>query len=254
MIFDSLTNSIAADTGKLYIPAEFRIFGDNSTVYNRTSEIAETKVINFSGHIVKSWVAAGLSVYILLIFFMLKGQTSTIRKMFINYRFTKKQYEETSRITTVNTMYIILFTIIVVSIQFSLWNDYQEYTMAAVPFFALSGIFAVQSVSLKLLALVCRSENIIGEIRLNRNLYLSVSGIVIFPFTVLALLYEGTEIKTAALTVSEILPGILMLLMMIRLSKVFSDAKISYLFHFLYLCVFEISPYLALFIVFENIN
>jgi hypothetical protein len=254
MISDSLTNNIATDTGKLYIPEEFKIFGENSVVFNRTSEIAETKTINHSDNFVKNGVAVGLSICILLIFYSLKGRISSIQKMFVNYRFAKKQYEETSRITAINTIYIILFAIIVVSIQFSLLNNYQEYEMTIIPFLALSIILIVQSIALKLLALISHSESIIGEIRLNRNLYLSISGIIILPPTVLALLYEGTEVETIALIVSKILLGIIILSMIIRLSKVFSEANVSYLFHFLYLCIFEISPYLALFIVFENIN
>jgi hypothetical protein len=254
MISDSLTNNIATDTGKVYIPEEFKVFGENSLIFNRTSEIAEVAIINYSDRFVKNGVVVGLSIYILLIFLSLQGKIANIRKMFVNYRFAKKQYEETNRITSVNTTYIILLAIIVISIQFSLLNNYQEYKMSMVTFLILSGILIVQSIALKLLALICHSENIIGEIRLNRNLYLSISGIIILPPTVLALLYEGTEVETAALIVSKILLGIIILSMIIRLSKVFSEANVSYLFRFLYLCVFEISPYLALFIVFENIN
>ncbi|MDR1130099.1 MAG: DUF4271 domain-containing protein [Prevotellaceae bacterium] len=254
MISDSLTNSIATDTGKLYVPEEFKVFGENSVVYNRTSEITEAKAMNQRDDFVKGWIAVGLSIYILLIFLTLKGRMTSIHRMFVSYRFAKKQYEETSRVSTLNTTYIILFTIIVVSVQFSLLNNYQEYGMAIVPFLSLLGIFIVQSAALKLIALVCHSESIMGEINLNRNLYLSISGISIMPLTVLALLYEGSKVETAALIASEILLGLLVLFMMIRLSKIFFEAKVSYLFRFLYLCVFEISPYLALFVVFENIN
>jgi hypothetical protein len=254
MISDSLTNNTVTDTGKLHVPEEFKIFGENTAVCHRTSEITEAKTINHHDHFVKSGVAVGLSIYILLIFLALKGRMSSIRKMFADYRFAKKQYKETSRITTINTTYIILLAIITVSIQFSLLNSYPEYKMATVPFLSLSGILIVQSAALKLLAMVCHSETIMEEISLNRNLYLSISGITILPPTVLALLYEGTGVETVALIVSEILLGIIILAMMIRLSRVLSDANVSYLFRFLYLCIFEISPYLALFIVFENIN
>ncbi|MDR1341006.1 MAG: hypothetical protein LBK58_13280, partial [Prevotellaceae bacterium] len=207
MISDSLTNS-ATDTGKLYIPREFKVFGESSLAYNRVSEITESPSINHRDNIVRSWLAVGLSIYILLIFFALKGRMSSIHRMFVSYRFAKKQYEETSRVTTLNTTYIILFAIIVVSIQFSLWSNYREYGMATVPFLSLSGIFIVQSAALKLLGMICHSEDIMGEISLNRNLYLSVSGITVMPLTVLALLYEGSEVETAALIISEILLGI----------------------------------------------
>jgi hypothetical protein len=245
--------SMAVDTGKIYIPAEFKIFGDKSTVYNRTSEITETKPVNFSNRIVKSWISAGLVLYLLLLFFALR-RLLVIQKMVTDYRFAKKQYEETSWITTSNIVPVILFTIVVVSVQYSLWSDYQEFAMIIIPILLLSGIFMIQSASLKLLGLVCRSENVTGEVRLNRSMYMSIVGIIISPLVILALLYEGTVVKMVALIASEVLLGILVLLMLIRLSKVFSEAKISYLFRFLYLCVFEISPYLAAFIVFENIS
>jgi hypothetical protein len=142
----------------------------------------------------------------------------------------------------------------VISIQISLINKYQEYKMVAVFFLALLGIRFLQSAALRLLAVICKSENILGEVNLNRKLYLSVTGMITLPATVLALLYGGTTVEQAALLISKILFGILILLMVIRLLRVFKEAKISYFFRFLYLCTLEISPYLALFIVFENIN
>jgi hypothetical protein len=254
MLSDSLINNIAADTGNVYIPAEFRIFGDKSVVYNSVSEMPATKNINHSEHIVKSGVAAGLSIYFLMIFFVLKGRISSISKMFTDYRFAKKQYETTGRIRTVNTAYTILFTIIVASIQFSLMLNYKEYKMTAVPFLALSGIFIIQLAALKLVAMICKAENILGEIRLNRKLYLSVLGMAILPQTIVALLYAGTYIEETAFVVSKILAAILILFMTIRIMRVFAEAKVSYFFRFLYFCTFEISPYLAMFIIFENIK
>jgi hypothetical protein len=254
MISDSLANNMAADTGSLHISVESWIFGENSTVYDRTSEILEAKTVNHSDHFVKSGVAAGLCIYFLIMLFVLKGRTSSIGKMLTDYRFTKKQYEATTRISTINTTYIVLFTIIIASVQFTLMANYQEYRMTAVSFLALSGIFLLQSAALKTVALICKSENILGEVNLNRKLYFGMLGIAVLPFTVLALLYAGTDVEETALAISKILAGILMLFMVIRILRVFSEARVSYFFRFLYLCTFEISPYLALFIVFENIK
>jgi hypothetical protein len=245
---------MAADTGNLYITAEYGIFGENSVAYNRISEMSEPKAINHSDHFVKSGVAAGLCIYFLIILFILKGRMSNICKMLADYRFTKKQYEATSRVSTINTTYIVLFTIIIASVQFSIMANYQEYKMAAVPFLALSGISIMQSAALKLVALICKSEDITGEINLNRKLHFGVLGMIILPFTIMALLYTGTDAEETSFVISKILTGILILFMMIRILKVFSEAKVSYFFRFLYLCTFEISPYLALFIVFENIR
>ncbi|MDR2286898.1 MAG: DUF4271 domain-containing protein [Prevotellaceae bacterium] len=254
MVSDSLINNIAADTGNVYIPAEFRIFGDKSIVYNSVSEMPASKTIDHSEHIVKSGVAAGLSVYFLMIFIVLKSRIPSISKMLTDYRFTRKQYEATSRIRTINTTYTVLFTIIVASIQFSLMVNYQEYKMMATPFLALSGIFIIQPVALRLVALICKSENIFGEIHLNRKFYLSILGMAILPLTIVALLYSGTRIEEIALVISKILAAILILFMTIRIMRVFAKANVSYFFRFLYLCTFEISPYLVLFIIFENIN
>lgn len=242
------------DTDSLYLSTKLEIFGKNSVVYNQVSEITETKIINHSNNLIRSGITVGLCIYFLLILLFLKGRISSIGKMFSDYRFTKKQYEETSRISSINTSYIVLFTIIVVAIQFSLINKFHEYKMTIIPFLALLGVFFLQSAALRLVALICKSENVLGEIDLNRKLYLSISGMIILPVTVLTLLYEGTDFGIIAILISKILFGILILLMMIRLLRVFAEAKVSYFFRFLYLCTFEISPYLALFIVFENIN
>jgi uncharacterized membrane protein YidH (DUF202 family) len=256
MIYDSLTNDIMIIPHSVNpsIPPEFEIFGENSVAYNIVSEITEAKSIDYSSHYVKSGVAVGLSIYFLLILLFLKGRILSLGKMFSDYRFTKKQYEETSRISAINTSFIILFTITVVSIQFSIVNNFHEYKMTIVSFLSLLGIFLLQSATLRLVALICKTENILGEVNLNRKLYLSVSGMIILPAIVLTLLYRETDFGKITLLISEILFGILILLMMIRLLRVLAEAKVSYFFRFLYLCTFEISPYLALFIVFENIN
>jgi hypothetical protein len=254
MALDSLINNVTADTGTVYIPAEFAIFGEHSETYHKVSEITESNVIDNGNTLVKNGVVVGLIVYFLLILFILKDRILYIRKMLLDYRFTKKQYAATSRITTMNTSYIILFTITVVSVQFALMNNYQDYELTAVPFLALFGIFTVQSAASKLIALICKSEDILGEIHLNRKLYLHVLGFAIMPLTVTALLYSDTQLAQAMFTVSKILAGVLMLSMTVRIMRVFADAKVSYFFRFLYLCTLEISPYLALFIVFENIN
>ncbi|MDR1886977.1 MAG: DUF4271 domain-containing protein [Prevotellaceae bacterium] len=250
MISDTLTNNIMADTGSFRISAESEIFGENSVAYNRVSEISETKTVNNYDQFVGSGIAAGLCIYFLCILFFIKYRFSNIHKMFIDYRFARKQYEETTRLGGMNISGIILFTITVCAIQFSLLNNYAEYKMTLVPFLALSGIFTLQSAGLKLVAWVCRAEYILGEIHLNRKLYFGILGIIILPTTVLSLLYEGTEVEETALAVSKILSGLLIILMLSRLFKVFSEAKVSYFFRFLYLCTFELSPYLALFIVF----
>jgi hypothetical protein len=255
MIADSLTNNnITTNAGSLYIPAEFGIFGEHSVVYHKVSEIAEAKPINQSDYIVKNGIATGICIYFLVILLISSGRILNICRMFINYRFAKKQYEETGRINAMNTLHIVLFTVIIVSIQFSLINNYQEYKLAAVPFLTLYGIFIVQSAALKLLAMICKSENVFGEIHLNRKMYFSMLGMVIWPLTITALLYPNPEIEQTVFMISKIVVGIVMLAMAIRILRIFSVAKISCFFRFLYLCAFEISPYLALFIVFENIN
>ncbi|MDR1581672.1 MAG: DUF4271 domain-containing protein [Prevotellaceae bacterium] len=254
MISDSLKNNIVENAGDLYIPAESGIFGKNSVVYYKTAEISEIKPINHSDNFVKSGIAVSLCIYFLLILFILKERISSISKMFDDYQFTKKQYEESSRISSINTTYIVMFTIMVVSVQFFLMNDYQEYKLLIVSFLALFGIFIIQSVVLKLVTFVCKSEDILGEVNLNRKLYLSILGMILLPMTVLALLYEGSNIEKIALIISRAIFCSLILFMIFRLRRIFSEAKVSYFFFFLYLCTFEISPYLALFIVFESIN
>jgi hypothetical protein len=185
-----------------------------------------------------------------VILFLLKGRISKISKMWTDYHFVKKQYEETTSIKTVNTTQLMLFTIVVAAIQFSLLSDYQDYKMVIVPFLALLGIFIFQSAFIRLTGWICKLEDVLGEIDFNRQIYLSILGIIILPLTLSALLYEGTIVEDTAFVTSEILLIFVLLFMIIRLVTVFSNAKIPYFFRFLYFCIFELSPYLILFIVF----
>jgi hypothetical protein len=254
MTSDTLANIITADTGNLYIPAEFSIFGKKSVVYNRVSEISEAKIIDNSEYLVKDEIAVSLCIYFFLILYILKDRIQAIGKMFVDYRFAKKQYKETNWTNTLNTSYTIMFTLIIASIQFSLIGNYQDYEFAMVIFMTLLGVFILQSASLKLVALICKTEDMFDEVHLNRKLYYSVSGIIVLPFTITALLYPGTEIERITFEISKIIACILYLSMIVRILRVFTDAKVSCFFRFLYLCTFEISPYLALFIVFKDIN
>jgi hypothetical protein len=244
---------IDADTTSLNILPDFdetSIFGGNSVVYNKVSEISEMRPRTDTDTFVKSGAAIGLAIYFLLILFFLKGRVSKISKMFTDYHFVKKQYDETTSIKAVNTTQLMLFTIVVMAIQFSLLSNYPDYKMALIPFFALSGIFIFQSALMRLTGWICKSEAMLGEIDFNRQIYLSTLGIIILPLTLSALLYGGTKVENTAFVISEILLAFVLIFMVIRLLTVFDQAKTPYFFRLLYFCVFELSPYLILFIVF----
>jgi hypothetical protein len=250
MIYDSI--AYHADTVNRLTVVN-GVFGEQSVVYHNVAEIAYP-LINPSTHIVMSIIATVLCIGFLLILLTLKGRIANVVKMVLDYRFTKKQYDEASRIGAMNTSHITLFTVSVVAVQIWLMTDHPEYRITGVVFLALLGVILLQSAALKIIAWICKSDDLLGEIALNRKLYADMVGAAVLPVTVVALLYNETEVEHIALYVSKILFTILIIATIARLLKVFGTAQVSYFFRFLYLCAFEISPYLALLIIFENID
>ncbi|MDR1895881.1 MAG: DUF4271 domain-containing protein [Prevotellaceae bacterium] len=247
---DNISEEIYVNSGK--------IFGNASIAYNSVSEIsysvtsyAEIKDVR-QELFVKSSIALGLIIYMLFVLFSLKRYVLSTYKLLTDYRFAKKQYESTTSINLMNPNSLILFTILVVAISFSMFYNVTEYQLIIVPALAFAGIIILQSALLKLSGWVSKNEEVMGEIVFNRKYYMSILGIIIFPLTVLILLYD-TKIQRIALIISAILTILLLLFMVIRILKIFSEAGFSYFSRFLYLCTLEISPYLALFVVFENV-
>ena len=234
------------------ITPDSTVFGETSIVYNRTADVALlTKTLPDRGdqHL-KGAVAIGtIFIYALIVLFIVKRYFIGIYMMIANYRIAQKQYEESSSITPKNPVFLIIFTMLVVSLLFSIQMQEEEHWQTVALFVTLIAIFWLQNIAVSLTGIIAKTENLFGEIIFNRKWFLSIGGILVFPTTLLALLYEN-RLQAYFLSVSLILLATVLLLMQIRLLNIFAKAGISYFFCFLYLCALEISPYLLLLIVF----
>jgi hypothetical protein len=115
----------------------------------------------------------------------------------------------------------------------------------------LAGVWILQVIASKVCAVITFTEDLINEISFNKQLVSGVAGIILFPVVVIMLLYDNPSINEAMLKTGAILLSVFVILMIIRTFAIFFVARISTFQFFLYLCIFEISPYLALCIVFQ---
>jgi hypothetical protein len=194
-----------------------------------------------------------LLVYLLAVLFTLRRHKSDLYKMFLDYRFARKHYEDSSDTSVVHPFYVVLFAIINVASLLALQFEQPDYRTAALLSAALSGVMLIQAGVMKVSGMLCQSDNIFNELEYNRKHYLSITGIIICPVTMLALLYDN-QTKIIALEAAKILGGVVMILMFVRLMKIFAETGVSYFFRFLYLCGLEISPYIVLYIVFKSVE
>lgn len=244
------------------VPVEFYtdasgIFGTMSITQHKVSDIS----INIPQqsneiHFIKSGIALGLIVFFLFILIYFKNSIISVYKILTDYRFSKKQFEESTTINVNNPVVLNIFTICILGISVFLTgydkNIISNFLMLPSFFLIFAGISLLQNGVLKVSGWASESVEIFGEILFNRNYYWGIIGLFLFPVTLIVLLYNLPVLSI--ILIYGILLGTLVLLMIIRILKVFSEARVSYFFRFLYLCTFEISPYLALLIVFKSIS
>jgi hypothetical protein len=201
----------------------------------------------------KGIAAFFLLVYLLAVLFALRHHKSDLYKMFLDYRFARKRYEDSSDTSAVHPFYVVLFAIINVASLLALQFEQPDYRTTALLSAALSGVMLIQAGVMKASGKLCQADNVFNELEYNRKHYLSITGIVICPVTMLALIHDSRT-TVVALEAAKILGGIVMILMFVRLMKIFAETGVSYFFRFLYLCGLEISPYIVLYIVFKSVE
>jgi hypothetical protein len=230
------------------------VFGTASTVFNTTDEVfCPQYIITEPSQYIKNGMALAMVVLMMIVLLFLKNHGYNLYRIIVNYRFAKKQYEETSSIPATGMLFMKIFTLLIVSIYFSLLLDLPEKYMITVPFAIFTAVFFAQNIFMRLTGFLCKTEEISGEIIFNRKYFFNIIGITVFPALLLSILYDSQQ-NRLFLSISGILLAITLATMQIRLMSVFTEAKVSYFFRFLYLCALEISPYFLLLIIFEYIG
>ena len=235
-------------TSNRYDAAPEEIFGANSVVYSTVTE--QTSNIEYKPQYINSFIVLGLIIFLSILY--LHSNIANIIKLITNYNFSKKHFEESDAINVRKPTLFVVYTVIVVSLLFHTIFNLFDYFLLFPLALAFGSVLILQSGLLKLSGWVSDYRDLFNEIIFNRNYFLGLIGLIISPLVLLSFLYSFSS--KYLLIVQIILIIIPLLLMIIRILKVFSEAKVSYFFCFLYLCAFEISPYLMLLIGFEYVK
>ena len=238
--------------------APFEIYGNESTSPNAYfgNALVHNTVDTRDEHSYKSAAVVGLIlVFVLLLIFSGKYVPDMFRTAY-SHRLSGKRYAENYKSDTHAGTYFVLFCALILPFfVFACLSSRgiveADYSHLGTMYPILIGVWLLQSAATKICSAVARVESLVGEINFNKRLMAGVVGIVLFPVVLALLLYDEPRLYDASLTIGMTILAVLIISMIIRIFTVFFEARISAFRFFLYLCAFEISPYLALYIVFK---
>lgn len=201
-------------------------------------------------------IIALTTILIVLVFLIhSKKNIFELIKASINYKLARKQFEENIGVLDTFRKYFFILSIISFSIFTSLVFAKQLYVYDLsvlhflIVFLFISGLLLIQGNVLKICGTVTLTQTMISEISFHRQLISGLGGMLFVPLTLGFLLYlEDEKILIAGLSIYLLL----FISFHIRTFLIFSRARISIFFWFLYLCTFEIGPFLPLYIVYQS--
>ncbi|MDR2562737.1 MAG: DUF4271 domain-containing protein [Prevotellaceae bacterium] len=202
-----------------------------------------------------SAVISLIAVFILLTIFSGRHLPDMFRAAY-TYRYSGKRYSENYKFDARSGIYFTIFCGLI--LPFFIFKyltscglfDF-DYCSLLLAYPALIGLWLLQAAATRVCAVVARADSLIGEINFSKRLMTGIAGIALFPVVVTLLLYEGTALHEVSLNVGFAILILMIIGTIIRMFVIFLSAKVSAFRFFLYLCAFEISPYLALYIVFK---
>lgn len=203
-------------------------------------------------------LALSICLAMIILLFYTKGFVVNVFKMMVDYRMSSKHFEEDSTIESRYRFYFVIFFTVVLpvfmygscSYLFPAWQ--LDYLHLLIIYLVFSGKWLLESAFFRLASIVTMSEHLTGELYFSRQLAYGATGILLFPIAIALLLYDNYEVLNTLVWVGIGLFACLFLFILIRSAMIFREARISIFFWFLYLCVFEISPYLVLYVVFQS--
>lgn len=254
----SITDHNITPLKQLRQVAPFEIYGRESISPHAWSEnVLVYKSADYENYSSRKGVAviSLFFVFVLLLVFSGRHLPDMFRAGY-TYRLSGKRYSENYKSDARSGMYFTFFCGLI--LPFFLFTylcscglfDY-DYRYLALTYPALIGVWLLQSAATRICSAVARAELLVGEINFNKHLMAGIAGIALFPVVVTLLLYDDQELRETILNVGVAILILMIICTVIRMFVIFSSARVSAFRFFLYLCAFEISPYLALYIVFK---
>ncbi len=250
-------DSFATDADSLSGSHAPRIFPE--AVYGRSSVLmAPVKSEHRLSHLMnipvwEGWLATGILVIFLLFFryisIYLRGGISGL----LSLRVQQKQFKENSLLMRNIRQVLFLFSLLILSFWiYLLLSQYGgQLTMATwqLYFLVFGGAliyFILKAGVMWLIGTVSDSAEALSMLAYSGQLCVIAAGILLFPLSIMLLLGSERTRYTVNMVIA-IVCALSFLLYFIRSFQIFHRAKFSLFFWILYLCTFEIVPFLVLY-------
>ena len=211
-------------------------------------------------------IKEGAAVVILILMFcglmlLMKSYFSELLKVLKSFKSSHKEFEEETKSKMRFRKYITVFyTVIITGFAFTgieyFYPDLRfKYEYLLMMLLLFSGTESLKSGFIDIAGYLTLNKDVTDELKFNKNSVLGFTGVLLFPVLIITLLYNKNPAMVQIMFYAGgfLLSGGLIYLI-IRYFMVFTASRISVFYVFLYICIFEISPYLLLYIVAKEHN
>jgi hypothetical protein len=249
---DSLApaHSVATDT------TPEAVYGSYSVLVAPAKKTAEPLWKNTPSGLFGGFLSLGIIFLFLLLFRYVRNFFSTLMGGLFNFHAAEKQFNENSLSVVITVRTLLVFSFI--SIGFFIWLAALRAGWLAVTvalqwhYFwmiigALAALFIAKTFLLRIVEFVSKNAPVMQLIIFFNRLHCIACGFLLFPI-VLLMVTTGAGAFFQGLMVAGF--GVLLFFMalyILRIIRIFLTARISTFFLILYLCTFEIAPFLLLY-------
>ena len=266
---DTLYNdNTAPQANSIYVVEPFNseasdIYGLQSIKHTEsytTSEVGKGKSIYTL--IRTSWldiISLGLIVCFVIMLIFSRNYLLPLFELLFNTQKAHKQFEEDSQAYSYSGNLFFVPSIIV----FSVYVLFAVNQLAVIPpdlnlfqsllfiLVIVGALIVLKQLLLRIVGFVSLSQKFISELLFNRQLVLIASTLLLFPVAILLPLYHDSSAHNILLYIGIFIIAVMFISIIIRSLMLFRLHRISLFLWLLYLCILEIAPYLALFVLFQ---
>ncbi|MDR2801806.1 MAG: DUF4271 domain-containing protein [Prevotellaceae bacterium] len=232
------------------------VFGNYSVLSAPAKKPAEPVLRNTPSGLFEGFLSLGVIFLFLLLFRYVRNFFSTLMSGLFNFHAAEKQFNENSLSVIITSRVLLVFSFI--SIGFFIWMSVLRNGWIAIDavsqwrYFwiitgALAALFIAKTFLLRIVEFVSKSAPVMQLIIFFNRLHCIACGFLLFPIVLLMVTTgAGTFFHSLIIAGCSVLL-FFMTLYIFRVIRIFLTARISIFFLILYLCTFEIAPFLLLY-------
>jgi hypothetical protein len=228
---------------------EHLLYKDYSVLSPLPADVADPLRISFTS--LEGWIGLGLLLLFFLSFRFIRQFLALSFPGLIHFHVAQKQFEENSLLIVNIRRILTLFSQVCVSFFLFLIIRYYDrfpdhLTSVQVYILILSSLwvfYILKTFLLRILGFLTGADAAMRMMGYYGQLYFISSGIILFPIAILFFNTYSSFCKTL-IVVGLISLLLIVLLYIVRSFQIFISHKLSGFFWILYLCTFEIAPFL----------